>query len=108
MEKKKLKELRSLLVELQEEYDSDYNQQVIKNVLALTETNELVENCRRMLDYMEHTYSTSSETEEDKLEFFNMDFTIQFGCESVSIPNNADTFDSIQTLLEDVIKDYNL
>lgn len=106
MENKKLEILHSLLKELQEEQKTDYYLQDIKRVLALTETKKMVESCKRMLEYMEHTYSTSAETEEEKQEFFNMDFIIQFGCESVTIPNNADTFDMVQTLLEDVVKDY--
>ena len=77
------------------------------NLLRTLETRSLVMDCKKLLEYMDNQLSTLSMDDEAKAqEFYSKEITIGFGDMVVKIYNNAYTFDSVQTLLEDFIADY--
>ena len=107
MERNKLQTLRGLLKELAGELKPDgYYTKDVVHAQRLCETMVAVEDGKQLLKYMEHEWEATSESDEQLQKFYNMKFTISFGHKTVEIPNNADTYEAVERLVTDFIKDY--
>ena len=107
MERNKLQTLNRLLKELSEELKPDsYYANEVYHAQQLCKTMVSVADGRKLLNYMNHEWEASSESDEQLQEFYNMNFVISFGHVTVEIPNNADTYEAVEQLVEDFINDY--
>lgn len=107
MERNKLQTLHELLKELAGELKPDgYYTNDITRAQRLCKTMVAVEDGKQLLRYMEREWEASAESDEQLQEFYNMKFIVSFGHKTVEIPNNADTYEAVERLVKDFIKDY--
>lgn len=108
MNRNELKTLSGLLENLRNERGvDDFDLEAIKRLQSFVVYKQRVEDCKNMLSYMERELEAIDESEEQRQEFYKLNFTIGFGdCREVVIPNNADIFDAISSILKDEIEEY--
>lgn len=79
----------------------------LTTLLLEIETKKVVNDCRDFIEYLDSELSVLDTGDEESIErFYNKDITIGFGHRTVTIYNNADTFQYVQDLLKDFVDDY--